>query len=477
MARLVYGTGVNAVDLWPWVRTMGYSIETVRDRMAGLDEMYHRITIEVEGIINPFAFSTNMVQRFGGARQPLVEGDRAGIALANLRTLLQRDRQRLVFQVGNDNAIISPLTDPATGLPLSSDCDGGPKAGKFITLQVIGDKSIPFRWSVSTTFNSGTRFLLSNRWTQSAQIDTHGYTTKTTSGRAEFRLDYLNRIGLSPDMWRRFLVVPCPSDMRRTAVRVVAQADGAAVQYDVTDREYTYPTGNGITLIEGNATVGVEYPVRSVKTAMERAGRAARDAAMSVGAGPMGLLGWLFREAQNAPANIWANLVPDPKANAICRVHAQKGTDMGSMARVAIRIILDNLGGPDRIFSPGFNAVFDDLSKFPVSMYVTKGLGSEDHPWVECRGEFLLLNLNMLRTICRPGAWPNEMLNLKYPTAAELTAQGLGGLAGPPTRLPLSNNTRGTWIGDIVAQVLKDGMTDLPLQQTPAVYSEVADNG
>lgn len=445
MSDLLY----NDLSLGPYLRTMNVEVDPVKDD-SGIEILYHRITIRVRGYIHPYGTATNRgaveVLPSGVQRQ---EGDRAGITLANLRATLGVPRKSLTYRVGNDHVFVSPLINPDTGLSFPCDPEGGPIPGELRAIEVIGDRGILFEWSVSTVITTCPNFMISNRWTQTCHTDAHGFTTRTTTGVAYFNLSHLTVRDISADQFRLFLLVPVGWNMRRIDVQVTLMPRGDEIHYTVIDTEQEYNIDiPGVDIVEGSATAGTEFGVTNVKDAMARAFGMLR----MTGGGDLA----------GAAAAFWGAMIPSAKANAVIQVHGQRNMDKTVLARLAINTCIDRFYDPAG-GGPGGEPRFIG-NKIIASLYVSQSVSSNDHPWCEARAEFILLTRGAA-AVMFGAAWPTEMMNM---TEAPTLIDGGPGASRVTAadrlvrNLPNSDNTRGTWVGMMIDQALREGLCSLP---------------
>jgi hypothetical protein len=425
MALFTYNNiTINFLEL----RTQEYSAELQYDP-THKDPLYYHVTLRLAGVIQPYMISSNKPPIIGGVRAP---GDRLGISIPNLQRALLEPRQQLVYRVGPDVVLTSPLTLD-TGQVLASDCRGGPIPGHCKITEIIGDKSAMFSYSIETWVSTCDNYILSNRWRSSCSIDQEGYTTRTTSGVAITRKDYIDFAMVNIDVWRQYLFVPVSDGLQRTGIQVNMNEDGTELNYTVTDRQTTYGTGNypGISKIEGNITIGGQADhLPDVKDV--------------VGAAVPGFWEsnipslYLWNRWSKAKTAAW-NALPRGRANAMVRVFGQYGTPKNYLAQAAIACLVDRL---QPIMVAGF--------LFTISCYLTQDIGTMNPPFVELRGEFVVGSIRqwaLLFGAAGVGTFSGLMkLDIGIPN--------LGwGPTTPTTALP-DNNSRGSWLRQLVTQAL-----------------------
>jgi hypothetical protein len=393
------------------------------------DLLYHRVVIEVLAPVNPFALTTNVP----GAGGP---GDRPGTAVFNLRQLLLTPRRPLLFTIGDDPAIVSPPIDQATGVRLPCDAANGPLPREFRVVEVWGDKTCMVLFRIECAIGYAPHYVVSNRWSVRSSIDAEGYTTRVTEGRATVRADLMRYVGQNIDEFRQWFIQPVGVGMVRKSVDVVVDESGNNLMYQVVDRQTSYNLGvNGPVRVDGNVTAGGEWPFRTWKDVILKAGEGFKAA------GGGGLANFDGTEAVK-----WmVNAAPINKANALVRVTGPRESDRGALAAIAINVILDRFA-PLRI-----------LGRVPLpSLYVSHLIGSDDAPAAEARAEALPMNLNAVRALLL--GQPERLLNTSSDVGGYTRDQG----ANRP--LPSRQNSRGSWTGALLVQTLTgdQGLPSLP---------------
>ena len=136
-------------------------------------------------------------------------GDRLGVTLSKPGEILRQHRQRLTYRVGADLVIDSPGVF-ADGTPVPCDPTNGPHVLDATVTPIIGDRTAVLVFEVETTICNCDKYILSNRYEQSVDIDAYGYTTRTTRGLVIARADFhqqraRHHRGLVPEVisWRR----------------------------------------------------------------------------------------------------------------------------------------------------------------------------------------------------------------------------------------------------------------------------------
>ncbi len=420
-----------------WLQTSHFTVTPETDP-SGADVECVRIDLEVSGVVQAAALASP-----AGASLPST--------ITNIRDSLMTPRQAVIFRVGDQIVLNSPLTvGPLPALPLPSDVKVGPIVDDARYTPFIGDKTAFLYVRLHTWVSYANCFCTSLRWSITANIDDLGMTTRIIDGRASFRKDALLQatvpaaasgiLGLRPlptnafpDDFRSLIVPPCGLRMRREGMHVIQNSEGTEVKFSCQDKEVRLGTGalSPVLRIECLPSVGIASSIKDVKSAVEAAWAAIKSIPEKgiIGAGL---------------SSIWSAL-PTAKASGICRVWGRVNTDLPSLIRVAVAVLLDRFA-PARM---GLAAC--------CSAWITTNSDTENGPWVETRMEFVGLNAAFLEAIFLgdPSTMLNTGVDIRYPPP---DGGGFGGLlassALTAAQLPFSNNTRGTWTGRLVCQQL-----------------------
>lgn len=125
------------------------------------------------------------------------------------------------------------------------DCKNGPTPKVWAVEAAVGDAGTMFvTWSCVTYINEArlnytqdVGALISNRFSQTHEIDASGYTTVTTEGRALFRTDWVYALPESPDHKRPLIFMPIPPGFVRENIVVQGLEDASGVRYRYQDRQ------------------------------------------------------------------------------------------------------------------------------------------------------------------------------------------------------------------------------------------------
>ena len=411
---------------------------------TGIDIECTKVTLDLHGVVNAVAIAANKVQE----GIPGSVGNALPDTVIGLRDYLIIPRKVVIFEIAGVKIFESHQEG------MESDVRGGPFPARASFTQVVGDKTALLQFRVVTYLTYCNKYLLSNRWTQRNTIGTDGMTTRTTVGRAAFRKDFLDFEGLQADDFRKWLIIPCPNDMRRVYVDVQQEADGAAVTYNVTEQEVNYGTGRDreILKVSGTATGGCESEIKT--------GNELSTKLLGI---PMSVL-TLSPKALIAGFN---SFIPNSKFAAIARVDGRKGADQAMLSRAAVDVCLDRL---KFIYNPQNGLGF--VSK----LFVTCSHGSEEAPWAQCQVEVFGISLNILFNTIQFA--PDDLLNV----SKKIDIPTLGGGSffsdtATAVHLPGSENTRGTQLTAMISQVLNSGALPCALPGNPPDASAAQDTG
>ncbi len=205
---------------------------------SGVDYLYTHHRISVRSVWNPAATTD-------------IGSNAAATAIESLRATLMTPRGVLEFSVpgypntavGTQPIIISPQLDPNDDR-YPCDANNGPKPVGEPIITICGNKTAIVEFTVETWVNdcAASRPILSDRWEMSQDIDEDCYTTRTVTGTAIFRTDWLaSRINgplpASPDDFRGWLAHPIPNNFKRTRISVRVSSDNTTLQYSYVDVE------------------------------------------------------------------------------------------------------------------------------------------------------------------------------------------------------------------------------------------------
>lgn len=435
-------------------------IEPVMDD-SGLDELYRRITISLTCVFNP---SATVAGGFpgGGPEAP-------AYTLAVLQNTLAQPRQRIVVSWGSVILWDVPGFDVASGVILPCDPAGGPFVKNVRVTQVMGLKTFIVQLQVQFHVTQCDDVVLSNRWRATSHTGENFLSRRVIDGRAKLRIDYLNFETplLMADAFRKNFFLPVPAGFRRDRVDVVATEDGSELLYHCEDIQCHVNLGTTAPASKAwvSATAGIDVPFEGL--------RGLATASASVAAHGHGVIGEMFSRAAVLGGSLLAGspllagalrvgtfaagtagIIPVPKASVTARVEGLAGASIASLAKIGLQLCLDR-----------YSKLTLGKSLFIVSCYVTQinVAGMDETPTIEARMEFLPTSPKVLTALFTPESAIPGLMNW--------STNFTGGAAGaPPLPVPMttdpatgnpafpaSNASRGTWVGFLVTQALKDG--------------------
>ena len=240
MSNLVY----NTVAI-PYPLTTQFSQEAVYDPQGGTDWIQTKYDIIVDGILNLELLETMITN----ANPPTMTSPSQLMKLVRLK--LMKPRKRLSYVVNG----IDLIPDRQSEAPGSVDVKNGPQPQHCNITQVTAetflfsyrivahywerlsaypgesghDPNNPFRGQEGNT-------ILANRWTESVEIDSCDYSTRTREGTFILRSD--NTGGFIADQVRsQFAVLSIPYGFTRKSRNYTQSPDGMSLSYRIVDTE------------------------------------------------------------------------------------------------------------------------------------------------------------------------------------------------------------------------------------------------
>jgi hypothetical protein len=240
----------NGVTI-PYPLTTQFNQETVRDP-SGTNRLYTKYDITVQGVLNldliGIIYPPASIAQANNNQYPNVAA-----LMKRIRDLLLEDRKLLTYTVGGQSLL--PSSGSNTNITNSGTCDSanGPKPQSCNITEVtantffISYRIVAHYWeklTINTTYPLGD-LVLSNRWTESVDIDQMQYTVRTREGTIIVRSD--NFKGLIADNARTMMAaVAVPAGFLRTGSRFLQSEDGLTLKYTITDTEqHKMPPSNG----------------------------------------------------------------------------------------------------------------------------------------------------------------------------------------------------------------------------------------
>ncbi len=228
-------------------QTRGWSQSIQRDP-SGTDAVFHRHTIEVEGLVHaqPGGYPAESRAFITG---PSASAQTFGSVLDEVRRKLLVDRLPLVIEMGG-TTVFAVVPSAGNEAVEYRDVDNGPKPKSVDVVHVTSAANpiLRVRWTVEVCVvncPSGSvegapppakvSPVLSNRWRVSEELDRDFYTTRTISGKLRLS-QAIAEMPIKDDF--RGLVIPGLEDgFRREAIEFTVTENGLEADYRVTDKQ------------------------------------------------------------------------------------------------------------------------------------------------------------------------------------------------------------------------------------------------
>ncbi len=464
----------------------------------GTTLLWQKWTIDVDTVYNPAATSFDpslgIVGNFGvgvqGQFPPQTDS-------AIRQTLLQP--QGLLRFTDEDGRVI--LRSPFAGYTV--DAKNGPQPQVCEVTQISGTKTWRVHFKIVTYVNEcpkvpgpyraggapvdpppGRNPLLSHRWKRYMDSDEDHFATLVTVGRCIFRADELVRLGQFPDQFRQQLFHAIPQNFRRHHIQVAPSEDGTMVDYQVTDVEtamnFNDPDTPNATRIEAFQTASYAEP-----NVLGEIGHAFGGTASAIiGAAsidPVASLAKAAAASLSGGINLMARLLPQYSVHVICRVWGNRNSRRPDLLNTALGVCIARMGNnPFQVVGRSSETIITQeiTGKF-VEVQMTVKWGPE-------RLAALALEAVVNNPVLQAAAGVLGFGNLDPAGVATSNPVGIGGIlsffpqtddlagvrtvagvqvaapklvvVGDPTVAnyppPNSGGTRGTWVGQLVAQAL-----------------------
>lgn len=421
---------------------------------SGMEVLYHKVRIDVRAVINPLMLATNQPANPLNPPAPpgalpseflnyaAGPGDRAGLTARAIMQLMGNPRPLVQYWIGPDLCLEAPeRLDLAGNNYPPCDPMGGPFVRHCRAYEMRGDKTIFLNLSLELATTAYKKVLLTNRWRMTADIDSAGYTTRTTEGVATFRLDGLDEIEFLPDDFRSVLLIPADSTLRRTHANFTAEDDNQTYRYRIVDRETSYGMGatSGVEKIDGTVTLHMGTQALTAKNlttgGIDAVGSLAR------GTDWLSLLWGGVRKVINVTT-------VDIRMSCAVRVQGQNGASMATLYNIGMKVYSAKVLAA--LAASGYRFALE-------SILVTQWIGSEDQPIIEIRASGIAVALVSF-TAMYSGSTLAQFMNLLTGIPAPVNYLP----STPRTQYPSSNNTRGQYLGNLFAQALTTDSSDLP---------------
>jgi hypothetical protein len=470
------------------MRLEEFKSEPVYDSIAGVDYLYNHVTLTARCIFNPQVGPTatvpNPVPNLGPFILPpgangFTIGDRIGVSLAAVRSILAIPRQQLIVTIGSDVVVRSPQYS-TNGVPAKCDAKNGPlPTGAPIVLEVQGTKSAVVLFRIETWIGgqyqdgSDENCVLSNRWEVSSEVDDVWLTRLTTHGVMHLRTDILQSFETPPsaDIFRTSCLPPVPSGFFRERIHIRESADNSTLEWWCIDQERMLNLGSNCPAmtVEGQCTTGSELPFKTVGEFVRLIGQvpSAVSGATIIGAEMGGPIGAAFGAAIGA-AVASLSFMPSVRAEFQIRCKGNKQSNRYALAALALSIAMDRFkffGGI--IGLGGFLDPGSANAPFLVSCYCTQSIESKT---VEVRGSFLQGVLATANAFVDPTDF-GALMNMQDQI---VMTSGIASNSGLNPAPPNANASRGTFIGPMLATALQKAFA-LPTNNALSYLTQATD--
>jgi len=234
----------NGVTL-PYASATDFRQEAVYED-SGTDRIYTKFDIRVRCLINADVLTMLAPDLIVGGNP---QTDNAATIMKAVRARLMRPRKRLQFNFNGFNLIPYTQDDQAGTV----DAKNGPQpmSCEIVSLQdvsfLLSYHVVAHYWEnnrINPLDNDPARVVenrvgnnvLSNRWSETVEIDDCQYTKRIRDGKFIIRSD--NDAGRIADTFRsQFAVLSVPVGFLRTAAKYTQSPDGLAIQYHIEDTE------------------------------------------------------------------------------------------------------------------------------------------------------------------------------------------------------------------------------------------------
>lgn len=217
------------------VRVEDYKREPVYADKEKTHYIYTRHTLLVKGVVSPDNDIDQMV--LGPNSTNVIDVDNV------IQHFLTTPRLKLIYSVGGQILLESPMRDPSTNAEESVDCNNGPRPLGCSLKRINGMNSAHVEFVIQTDLNEAHLYgaprypILSNNYAMEHIIDQDFYTTIKVVGVLHFRSDVLFNNNLSPDDFREIINIPTPVGFKRDLVKCRLHPGSMKMEYSFLDRE------------------------------------------------------------------------------------------------------------------------------------------------------------------------------------------------------------------------------------------------
>lgn len=244
----------------------------------GSERLMRHVSLAVQCVVNPAATTV-----------PGLNALSAPQIIAALKQRLLALRGSLIVTIGGREVVRSPARAVKAGTPRQADIDGasvhycdargGPVPLYCDVTSIHGLKTMLVTFAIETwlveSVNPGGEAeqsaLIAHRWTTTNSLDEHYYNTRTISGSAVFRADFLTDVDpqtggsrqlVKPGDYLAELNHPLPTNYRRENVQTSISSNGLTLNYTIRDVEQqsTIDEDRPVSKVEGTYASGVHQP-------------------------------------------------------------------------------------------------------------------------------------------------------------------------------------------------------------------------
>lgn len=239
------------------------------------ERLYRHVTFGVQFVINPQATTIPGID--------LLSADQI---VTELKRRLLQQRRTLVVTSGETAVIQTPPVRTKDGEPAAFDKNvhlhyvdarGGPNPLHCDIISIAGTKTFVGFFALETWLvnNDGLPMresaLISNRWEMTNEVDEQYFSTRTISGRAIFRADFMyertdkgdyRQVQRKASDYLSYLGHPVPDGYKREHVSSRLSSDGLTLNYTLVDVEQQTILSGGkfIAKVEGVWQAGIGSP-------------------------------------------------------------------------------------------------------------------------------------------------------------------------------------------------------------------------
>jgi hypothetical protein len=445
------------------VKTLGYQR---RFEMDGHAYLWTRHRLVVQGVYNPRATSYSGPDPGAPAATP---GCAPPCTDAAIRHRLSQPQKKLIYSAAPAPAATvalppgspvvldcPPSLDPnapnfSTNTNLDryfTDANNGPRPFHLNLREMLGLKTWFVEFGVECCVNECYRpfgkppILLAHMWRMRSDMDRDGFTTRHVSGHYVFRTDALLDNLATPDDFRDVLAHPIPPNFERRGVVCEQNEEGNRVDYQFLDREVSHNiTVRNVTRIEAYVQAGQAIPSPE---------GAARNFVNELirGGGPA---------LRGASARALVGLLPVGSVRLVVRVWGNRNARRTSLLDTAARVVAVK-------FPQGIESR-QNRGPFAEDVDVTMDLMGR---YVQVEATYTAGPFGNALTVAS-GAQLGDV----FPELFDMEVGDVATRSERPGRAPVPGTiTRGTYLGALVAQLLKTSCRNpsYPPNHTP--YNE-----